>query len=61
MAEIRIGIIGLGKIAHDQHAPAIAASSAFALAGAVTRGTAPLAEVPVYGDYRQMLETGSTR
>lgn len=34
---IRIGIIGYGKIAHDQHVPAIEGSGAFELAATVSR------------------------
>lgn len=35
---IRIGIVGVGKIARDQHLPAIAASEAFELTATVSRG-----------------------
>jgi D-galactose 1-dehydrogenase len=34
---IRIGIVGVGKIARDQHLPALAANPAFALVGAANR------------------------
>jgi D-galactose 1-dehydrogenase len=37
MKPIRIGIVGLGKIARDHHIPSIAANSAFHLAGVVSR------------------------
>jgi predicted dehydrogenase len=30
---MKIGIVGLGKIAHDQHIPSLHASDAFRLAG----------------------------
>lgn len=40
MSTIRIGIVGFGKIAHDQHAPALAANDSFLLAG-VTHATEP--------------------
>ncbi|KTF67807.1 MULTISPECIES: Gfo/Idh/MocA family protein [unclassified Sphingomonas] len=35
-APIRIAIVGLGKIAHDQHLPSIAANAAFQLAATVS-------------------------
>lgn len=37
MEPIRIALVGIGKIAIDQHVPAIAASSAFTLAATVSR------------------------
>ena len=37
MSPIRIGVIGLGKIARDQHLPAVEADSRFALAATVDR------------------------
>ena len=43
---IRIAVVGLGKIAHDQHLPAIAGNDAFRLAATVsTRGEA-VGELP---------------
>ena len=44
MTPIRIGIVGVGKIARDQHLPAIAANPRFALAATVNR-TAPASAV----------------
>ena len=41
MAKYRIGIIGFGKIAHDQHAPAIANSPHFELVAISNGGDAP--------------------
>lgn len=55
MAECAVGIIGFGKIARDSHAPAIAASPAFRLAAAVTRGAGPDV-VPTFADWRAMLD-----
>lgn len=55
MAEIRIGIIGYGKIAQDQHVPAIAASPAFRLVAVVAPDGAAGAPVPVYRDHHAML------
>ena len=56
MTKRKIGIIGFGKIARDQHAPAIAASPDFELAGVsnVGRGTAPDG-VPGFATYAEML------
>ncbi|MBV9841785.1 MAG: Gfo/Idh/MocA family oxidoreductase [Sphingomonadaceae bacterium] len=57
MTNIRIGIVGYGKIAQDQHAPAIAANPEFTFVAAVTKGSASL-DVPVYKDVREMLAKG---
>jgi D-galactose 1-dehydrogenase len=52
----RIGIMGLGKIAQDQHLPVIAADPAFELLAVSTRSAPPRAlGVPVFTDYREML------
>lgn len=53
----KIGIIGFGKIARDQHAPAIAASPAFELAAVsnVGGGAAPDG-VPGFADFNAMLK-----
>jgi predicted dehydrogenase len=37
VAKIRIGIVGFGKIAQDQHRPAIEADPAFQLGAVVAR------------------------
>jgi D-galactose 1-dehydrogenase len=55
MAELRIGIIGYGKIARDQHVPAIAADPAFRLCAVVAPGGTGDATVPVFADHRAML------
>ena len=55
MAEIRIGIIGFGKIAEDQHVPAIAGNPAFRLAAVASRHAAPDLGVPVFHDPEAML------
>ena len=50
----RIAIVGLGKIAHDQHIPAIAGSDAFELVAAASRnGTHP--GIPVLHDIDALL------
>jgi predicted dehydrogenase len=56
---IRVAIVGLGKIAHDQHLPAIAASSSFELVAAATlEGT--VADVPVFGSIDALLDAEIT-
>lgn len=53
-APIRVAIVGLGKIAHDQHLPAIAASDRFQLvAGASHAGEAE--GVPMFRDLDALL------
>jgi len=51
----RIGIIGFGKIAQDQHLPAIAANPAFELAGVVSPHAPAPAGVPRFADHLAML------
>lgn len=56
MAKRKIGIVGFGKIARDQHAPAIAASSDFELAGVSNLGGgAPPNGVSSFTTYAEML------
>lgn len=51
----RIGIVGFGKIAQDQHLPVIEANPAFVLAGVVSpRSPAPRG-VPCFADHESML------
>jgi len=53
----RIGIIGLGKIAHDQHVPSIKANPDFELVAASSQRGIVLEGVPhAFSDYRQMLK-----
>lgn len=55
---IDIALMGIGKIALDQHVPAIAASQDFTLAATVSRhGTVP--GVSAYGDIDSLLATRS--
>lgn len=56
MAIYRIGIIGFGKIAHDQHAPAIAASPNFQLAAVSNAGGDAPAGVAAFKTYAEMLK-----
>jgi D-galactose 1-dehydrogenase len=45
-----IGIIGLGKIAHDQHVPAIAGNPAFSLAAVASQRGLAVPGVPTFAD-----------
>lgn len=54
MAPIRIGLVGVGKIARDQHIPAIMADSRFALVATASR-EGRLENVPAYADITAML------
>ncbi|KQT88186.1 Gfo/Idh/MocA family oxidoreductase [Aurantimonas sp. Leaf443] len=56
MTPIRLGIAGVGKIARDQHLPAIAANPDFELVAAASRH-AGVEGVPSYADFGEMLET----
>jgi predicted dehydrogenase len=54
---IRLGIIGLGKIARDQHIPALLADPRFrVVAVATTSRDSPL-QVPAFADLQAMLES----
>tara|TARA_A100001391_G_scaffold130111_8_gene89512 strand:- start:16161 stop:17084 length:924 start_codon:yes stop_codon:yes gene_type:complete len=53
---IRIAIVGLGKIARDQHLPAIAADAQFELVATVDPGAAPLDGVAHFADLDSLLE-----
>jgi len=51
---MKIAIVGIGKIARDQHVPAIAASKDWELAATVSR-SATIEGVDAYTDFAQML------
>lgn len=55
MTPIRIAIIGYGKIAQDQHAPAIAADPRFELAATVARGGSGAPGVPRFASHTELL------
>lgn len=55
MAPQRIAVIGFGKIAKDQHLPAIAADARFTLAAAVSPRTPGPPGVPCFADTESML------
>ena len=54
MSRHRIGIIGLGKIAHDQHLPVITKSADFELAAIVSRRGLTVQGVPTFGSAADM-------
>ena len=56
MAKYKIGIIGFGKIARDQHAPAIAASPHFELVAVSNGGSELPKDVPSFKTYQEMLK-----
>jgi len=58
MGLIRIAVIGLGKIARDQHLPAIAGSDEFQLAATVDPGAKGLPDVPHFSDLATLLADG---
>lgn len=55
MDRIRIALIGIGKIARDQHAPALAANDAFELVAGVSRHQR-LDGVPGYTSLEELLD-----
>lgn len=55
MANYKIGIIGFGKIAHDQHAPAIEASPRFEFVAVSNGGNDLPKGVPSFSTYQEML------
>ncbi|MGH6762403.1 MAG: Gfo/Idh/MocA family protein [Phyllobacterium sp.] len=57
MAPIRIGIVGVGKIAHDQHLPSIEKNPGFELVAAVSRN-ASVDGVANFHTLEDMLENG---
>lgn len=52
---IRIGIVGLGKITHDQHIPTLAADPRFQLVAAASSTGKRLADVPVHASLGAMI------
>jgi D-galactose 1-dehydrogenase len=55
---IRLALVGLGKIARDQHLPAIAANDRFVLAATASRNTAGVAGVPHARSLAELLTAG---
>lgn len=56
-APIRLGLVGIGKIARDQHLPAIAADPRFELVATASRN-ASVQGVPAYPDIASMIAGG---
>jgi len=56
---IRIAVVGLGKIAHDQHLPAIASSSNFELVATVSLHGESLDGRPMFHDIEALVESGT--
>jgi D-galactose 1-dehydrogenase/L-arabinose 1- dehydrogenase len=54
---IRLGLVGIGKIARDQHLPAIAADDRFTLVATASRN-ATLDHIPGYADIATMIAGG---
>ena len=48
MSRVRVAVIGVGKIALDQHLPVIAANEGFQLVGVVSQRGARVEGVPTY-------------
>ncbi len=57
-APIRLALIGMGKIAHDQHVPAIAGEPAIALAATVSRNGEGVEGVPHFHDIADLIASG---
>ncbi|CAI3787915.1 Galactose 1-dehydrogenase [Pseudomonas sp. MM227] len=57
MSPIRLGVVGYGKIAQDQHVPALRDNPAFELAAVATLG-APCPGVAHFGSLRELLDNG---
>lgn len=57
-APIRLAVVGMGKIAHDQHLPAIAASSNVDLVATVSRQGGSVNGRPFFHDVRDLADSG---
>lgn len=57
MSELRVAIVGFGKIAKDQHVPAIAATDGVTLAAVASRN-ASLPDLPHFATIEQLLRDG---
>lgn len=55
MSKHRIGVIGLGKIAQDQHLPVIAKSVAFELAAVASQRGLTVGKALAFRDHRELL------
>jgi D-galactose 1-dehydrogenase len=57
-APIRLALVGMGKIAHDQHLPAIFASDAYELVATVSRSGEPVNGLPFFRDVQALADSG---
>ena len=57
-APIRLAVVGMGKIAHDQHLPAIEASSSFELVATVSRHGEGVGGRPFFKDIQALAADG---
>lgn len=57
-APIRLALVGMGKIAHDQHLPAIAAGKSFDLVATVSRSGESVNGLPFFRDVYELAESG---
>ena len=57
-APIRLALVGMGKIAHDQHLPAIAANSSFQLVATVSRHGESVGGLPFFHDIQELAASG---
>lgn len=55
MGKFKIGIVGFGKIAQDEHMPAISESDTFAIAAVTSQHDLGLDGVPTFRTYEEML------
>lgn len=58
-APIRIAIVGMGKIAHDQHLPSIAGNHAFRLVATVSSRGEGVGDLPHFGTLEELLAHGT--
>lgn len=58
MDPIRIAVIGLGKIARDQHLPAIAGNREYSLAATVSPDGASVDGIPHFASFDALLDSG---
>lgn len=57
-APIRLAVVGMGKIAHDQHLPAIAANDQFELVATVSRHGEGVGGRPFFHDIQALAKSG---
>ncbi len=57
-APIRLALVGMGKIAHDQHVPAIAGNADITLAATVSRNGEGVEGVPHFHDLADLIASG---